>query len=70
MEKNLPPGSEIRMFIPNHISESLVTIFWIPSGTFLTLDPDEKTGSGIKKKTRIRSNTTWHPSSPVQDSGE
>jgi hypothetical protein len=48
------------MNIPNHISESLVTIFWVTilkffdadpdsgSGIFLTLDPGwEKFGSGI-----------------------
>ncbi len=52
------------MNIPNHISESLETIFWVKnikkfyvdtdpgSGIFLTLDPGsgmEKLGSGMEK---------------------
>jgi hypothetical protein len=60
------------MNIPEHISDSLETIFWVKntkffdadsrSGIFLTLDPGsgmEKFGSGIRDKINIPDPQHW-----------
>jgi hypothetical protein len=53
------------MNIPDHISQSLETIFWVKVLTFFDLDPDpgpgkEKIGSGIRDK---------HPGSATLEPG-
>jgi hypothetical protein len=40
------PGSGSRMHIPDHISESLETIFWVKILKFFDADGDPNPGSG------------------------
>ncbi len=44
--KNQDPGSRSRMNNPNHISESLGTIFWVKILKFFDADAEADPGSG------------------------
>jgi hypothetical protein len=52
MGKKSRSGSE--MNIPNQISESLETMFWIKILNFLDLDPDPGSGNLFDPRSRIR----------------
>jgi hypothetical protein len=42
--QDLDPGSGLGMSIPDHISESLETIFWVKILKFFYADPDSESG--------------------------